>query len=256
MMWAHYMKTCGIYKIQSIIKPEKCYIGSTVWIEKRWMKHSSDLKLNRHHSKKLQYHYNKYGKDALCFNIIEECKKDMLIIREQYYIDTVKPWFNVSPLAYTCANRKLSEEHKRKISEANKGKRHTTESKIKMSISHKGKKLSDITKQKMSERNKGKIFFEATRLKLSKALKGRRPSFKGMHHSEETKQKISNALKGKVSQNKGVPLSDETKHKIGLANKGKIPWNKGITTINTWNKGKKRIYNIQKTKYHYGNADF
>ena len=29
----------GIYKIQSIIKPERIYIGSAVYVDKRWKEH-------------------------------------------------------------------------------------------------------------------------------------------------------------------------------------------------------------------------
>lgn len=48
----------GIYKIQSIVHPERCYVGSAINITARWKKHLSDLKYNRH-NQKLQNHYNK-----------------------------------------------------------------------------------------------------------------------------------------------------------------------------------------------------
>lgn len=53
--------------------------------------------------------------------------------------------------------KRLSEEHKEKISIANSGKRHSDETKDKMSKSRKGKKMSDEVKQKISQSNKGKI---------------------------------------------------------------------------------------------------
>jgi predicted DNA-binding protein (MmcQ/YjbR family) len=56
---------CGIYKIQSVIKPERIYIGSAKNIRIRWNIHTSNLKLNRHENKKLQNHYNKYGVNDL-----------------------------------------------------------------------------------------------------------------------------------------------------------------------------------------------
>jgi hypothetical protein len=34
----------GIYKIQSIIKPERIYIGSAVYVDKRWKEHLNDLR--------------------------------------------------------------------------------------------------------------------------------------------------------------------------------------------------------------------
>ena len=57
-----------------------------------------------------------------------------------------------------------SEEAKKKIGEANKGK----------PAWNKGKKFSEETKKKMSEANKGKKLSEETKKKLSEARKGRR----------------------------------------------------------------------------------
>ena len=62
--------------------------------------------------------------------------------------------------------KKLSEEHKRKISEANKGKHRSEEFKRKM----RGKHLSEETKEK-----------------IGAALKGKPIGHKGKTHSEETK---------------------------------------------------------------------
>ena len=48
-------------------------------------------------------------------------------------------------------HKQLSSEHKKKLSEAHKGMKHSEETKHKMSISRKGKQLSDETKHKLSE---------------------------------------------------------------------------------------------------------
>lgn len=52
--------------------------------------------------------------------------------------------------------RRCSEETKKKISEANKGRKLSPEHKKKISEAHKGKKLSAETKQKISEGHRGK----------------------------------------------------------------------------------------------------
>lgn len=88
------MKISGIYKIESKIKSERIYIGSAININRRWIIHLYDLKNNKHHSNKLQNHYNKYGKDDLIFTIIEKCPIFKLLIREQYYMDLKSPYFN------------------------------------------------------------------------------------------------------------------------------------------------------------------
>ncbi len=73
------MKLSGIYQIQSKIKPERCYIGSAIHISNRWTKHLSELRLNRHHSRKLQLHYNKYGESDLQFSVLLGCEKEDLL---------------------------------------------------------------------------------------------------------------------------------------------------------------------------------
>lgn len=70
----------------------------------------------------------------------------------------------------------LSNEHKRKLSEAHKGIYHTEETKKKISEAHKDKHFSEEHKKKLSEANKGKHFrviSKETRRKLSKAGKGK-----------------------------------------------------------------------------------
>ena len=94
----------------------------------------------------------------------------------------------------------LSEEHRRKMSEAKKGekhpfygKHHTEENRLKMSESHQGKHHTDDTRKKMSESHKGKKFSEETRRKMSESRKGK----KRAPFSEETRRKMSEAHKRK-----------------------------------------------------------
>lgn len=114
-------------------------------------------------------------------------------------------------------NRK---EVKEKIYKANKGKHHTEESKRKMSDAHKGRIFSEEHKRKLSESLTGKKKSEEHKKELSESLRGNIPWIKGKSHSEETKNKISETLKSR-------PLSEETKKKISEANKGKPSNRKG-----------------------------
>ena len=90
----------------------------------------------------------------------------------------------------------LSEEHKRKISESEKGRKLSEETRKKMSESRKGKSSSEEQKKKISAALKGRSHSEEHNRKVSEALKGNTNS-KGKHRTEETKNKISKALKGK-----------------------------------------------------------
>lgn len=114
------MKKSGIYKIQSIVEPEKFYIGSSVNIQNRKRQHFSMLKLNKHDATYLQNYYNKHGKESLVFHIIEECSQEILIQREQYYIDTLRPVFNSRKNAESNFGHKFSEEVRQNMSNAQK----------------------------------------------------------------------------------------------------------------------------------------
>jgi len=89
----------GIYKIQSKTNSDRIYIGSSKDISDRWRLHISDLRKNRHHSIKLQRHYNKYGEEDLRFEILNECNLDNLIKKEQCYLNVFQPYFNICKIA-------------------------------------------------------------------------------------------------------------------------------------------------------------
>jgi group I intron endonuclease len=109
------MKISGIYKIQSICKPKRCYIGSAVNIQDRWWIHLSELRNNKHKNSKLQRHFNKYGISDLQFTILLGCDKEDLIKIEQYFIDSYNPWFNLAKKAGSQLGCKRSKESKQKM---------------------------------------------------------------------------------------------------------------------------------------------
>lgn len=154
----------GVYQILSKIKPERIYIGHSVNIGKRWRDHIRELLKNKHGCHKLQNHYNKYGLDDLIFSLILLCNDSDLVTDEQYFIDTLKPYFNECLTARSCLGIKrtpesiekrasklrgrkrppLSEEWRKKLSEAGMGH-----------VGYwRGKKRSEKTKKKVSEANK------------------------------------------------------------------------------------------------------
>jgi len=101
---------------------DKHYIGSATNLYARYMNHKKDLSQNKHTNKKLQNFYNKYGKEFLKMDILEYCRKEDLIKREQYYIDYLKPFFNILPKAGNSLGYKHTEENKVKMSLLKKGK--------------------------------------------------------------------------------------------------------------------------------------
>ena len=95
---------------------------------------------------------------------------------------------------------KLTEEHKKKISEANKGKEGVEnkmwpeERRKKASERRKGTKLSDITKERLSKAHTGKKLTDWHREKISKSLEKR-------IYSEETRRKLRDSNINKKQKN-------------------------------------------------------
>jgi len=86
----------------------------------------------------------------------------------------------------------ISEETKRKLSEAKKGRKHSDEAKRKMSGENNhqyGKPLTEETKRKISEATKGNISDE-TKRKMSEAKKGRKQSLSIQLQSLQRERKI------------------------------------------------------------------
>lgn len=118
-------KSTGIYKIQI---ESHLYIGSAATgFEKRWRKHIKDLfSEEKHHSYLLQKWFNKF----LCidFAILEICKSENCIEREQYYIDILKPDMNICKVAGNSLGVKRTNETKEKLRQAHLGKKLSEES--------------------------------------------------------------------------------------------------------------------------------
>lgn len=164
----------GIYLIVNIVNGKK-YVGSAVNLNKRWNGHAELLRKNQHHNPHLQSAYNKYGKDSFVFTVLEQCGKEFLISREQFFIDEINPEYNICPTAGNTLGRKFSEETKKKMSETRKG--HVF--------------FSQEARDKLSAAMKGRFFSEETRRKLSIAGKGK----KRESPSAETRKKQSDSMK-------------------------------------------------------------
>lgn len=108
--------------------------------------------------------------------------------------------------------RKLSDDHKEKISKASKGRIVSEETIQKRAEKNTGKKRTPEQKEKMriaQLNRKAKTPEEKLLIskKISKSLSGKLTGPK----SEETKQKLSQAL---IGRNKGIAKSEETKQKM------------------------------------------
>lgn len=99
----------------------------------------------------------KHGYSSFTLEILEYCEPSNLIEREQYFIDLVKPEYNILQTAGSSFGFKHSEETKIKMSKAHKeiehcgrftkGHKHTEETLAKL----RGRKYSEEAKIRMSE---------------------------------------------------------------------------------------------------------
>lgn len=192
-MHKHLPKSSGIYIIESTLS-SKVYIGSSKNINKRVYAHYYFLTKNKHHSKRLQTFINKHGYSSIVVRVLEECVEDNLFDREQYWMDKYNSYidgFNGTPEARSHKNKKISEEHRLAISQANKGRKkslqamksfydnclpasQSKEANRKRSHSSKGKKMSEdsiVKRLETVKRNGGIKKTERQREKASDTMK-------------------------------------------------------------------------------------
>ena len=185
----------GIYKIQSKCKPERFYIGSAVDIKRRWNNHNCDFKNNKHDNSKMQNHVNKYGIDDLEFSVIMECSKETLIAYEQFYIDSLNPWFNICKVAGSTLGIKATQKTIEILRIINTGRKHTEATKEKCRLSKIGNKVWQ-----------GKTHTEQWKKEAAERSKGNK-NWVGRQHSVESKQKMRNVQKGHSATKKRMSLN-------------------------------------------------
>ena len=113
-------------------KTGNMYIGQTIQnSKKRWELHRYCLRNARHQNSHLQRAWDKYGEESFVFEILDETAEniDQLNALEISYVATVG-YYNLRNGGSSPGN--LRAEHKRKLSEAHKGKVLSEEHKRKM----------------------------------------------------------------------------------------------------------------------------
>lgn len=142
----------GIYAIQNL-KNGKLYIGQSVDIHRRWRQEKQCKRINQH----LKRSFIKYGINNFIFYILELCSRENLNDREKFYIKlyrTLDPDFGYNETSggdssFIRPHQKLSEEHKEKISKANKGRKLSKETIIKQ---------QEIKRKNLLKKHKIEIF--------------------------------------------------------------------------------------------------
>ena len=184
-----------IYSITNKIN-NKRYIGVTTNFYNRKRVHLWAMKNLKHKNEKLLKAVKKYGFENFSIDIIEEPEGDWIeaLKKENYYInfyDSHNNGYNRSDGFDGSSLYKPSEEILIKQSERMKGNKYWL-----------GRKHTDEEKKKISEANKGKFVSEESRRKMSEARKGKMTGkdnpFYGKHHSKETMDIIKEKIGKKV----------------------------------------------------------
>lgn len=211
------------------------YIGSAKDFNKRLARHIKDLDDKTHHNIILQRSYDKHGKDCVNFEILERLPydKDMIIEREQYYIDDYKKLYdnrccNLSSSTFgdTMSNHpnkddiieRRTETMRQKHAEMGTEGRKLAYGNLGSKNGMFGKSHSKDVIQNLRERDVS----GDTRKKMSDSAKKK---FEARPELRENLSALASNRTGEKNQFYGKTHSKETKEKIALKNRGKKPTN-------------------------------
>jgi len=208
-----------IYLIKNKING-KGYIGQTRRsLLQRWSVHIADAK--RVKQSPLARAIRKYGAENFSLKAIANATS--LSMLNDLEIISIKDYKTKVPYGYNIkdggANNNVSDETRKRMSMARKGKRFSLEHKARLSAALKGRERPWLFG---NAHNLGKKCSEETRKRISRSLFGNQYA-KGFKHSIETRMKISLAGKGKNRS----PKTEEHCRNISIAKIGKkrgIPW--------------------------------
>lgn len=178
-----------IYKITCILN-NKCYIGRSNNPQQRWWGHKNYAKTKQRLNYHLYNAMIKYGTENFIFEVLFCCSKnDICKIEEEFIIkyDSLNNGYNMTKGGDGGSVKGRRAWNKGITMNTSKRNPHTEETKIKISKAKIGKKLSEEHKRKLSESlkgrcsgMKGKKHSEKTKQKMSKIHQKRVSD--GLHH--------------------------------------------------------------------------
>lgn len=140
-------REAGVYQILNKVNGKR-YVGSSVDVSKRWREHRNSLHRGEHANLHLQRAWALYT-GQFAFSVLEYVPEpERLTEREQHYIDTLRPEYNIAPVAGSTLGKACAENTKAKISLALTGRPLTTAHRAKLQGLAKGHKNANA---KLSE---------------------------------------------------------------------------------------------------------
>jgi group I intron endonuclease len=205
----------GVYLIRNTVNG-KVYVGSTVDLRVRLVDHFWELAQGKHRNGHLQNAWNKYGKFAFEFEILEDIDVDDILalrIAEEYWIRS-----------YVACDRRYGYNQELRPSYGSSTKRFSEETieKLKAAARRRMSNATDERRQQLAMWVKVNGVSCETRAKISQSLTGRtlseetiekkRIAGRGRTHSTATKDKLSQAK---------LALPQEVRSQIGKWNLGR-----------------------------------
>lgn len=182
------LKGSGIYRIRNTLTGD-LYVGSSVDVKSRSLKHLSHLRRGVHRNAHLQAAFAKYGEASLVFEMLEAVAPADLLAREQWHIDQTRPAYNICQVAGNTL-----------------GYRHTADGRAKMSVANMG-----------NQRRAGKSHSQQTKDAIGSLAAARR-------HSPDARAKIAASLAGN-QRTAGRPLTEA--HRVKVGEGLRAAWSKG-----------------------------
>lgn len=168
----------GVYKITNLVN-NKIYVGSSTNLSRRFACYYSFMFIDRRKSSLICRAMLKYGYSNFRLEILEYCPVENILEREQYYLDLLKPEYNI----LTTAGSSLGYKHTEEAISKFKLRRHTEETLVKL---------------------RAKIFSEETRVKISTAKGSKVLVFDSLTNIETEYASIRKAAEGLEAPNSTI----------------------------------------------------
>lgn len=253
---------CGVYCIRNVANG-KLYVGSSAHLSNRLAEHMRLLEREKHSNRYLQASWKKYGAESFVIEILEFVDADQQYAREQHYLDTLQPEYNLSSRAIgfsgthteksrkrasmamkaywnrpdtrekhpkSMLGRKPSEKAIAALIERNRNKL-WVESIRQAAARRRGQRVSEEIRAKISSANKGRQVSEETRLKISDSLRGHQ-------HSEESKRKMAEAATGRKLS---IEVVQRRNASIQAAHARRSPEERSAATRRSWETRRKKV---------------
>jgi len=186
---------------------------------KRKRDHFNTLRRNQHCNIHMQRAWNKYGPDAFTFEVLEFVLSMSLTAREQYWLNKLKPRFNIAREAGSPLGVKRTPESIEKSRQGNLGKKNTLEAieasrqartglkrspeaKERISLACLGRKRTPEAIKAMADGHRGKKRSPEFIERVRQTSTGNK-NFLGRKHTPETLEKMRQSALARWAREKG-----------------------------------------------------